>query len=84
MRRLVAALLLGLFAAVAVPALAETFEEIVARIDAALEDPPPGVTEESLKSCRSMRNTAVKLYRMGMAARAERRLRMCLKLLRLE
>lgn len=76
-----AALLLLTWAPPAVAA--ESFEQQVARIDEALKTNPSGVTDQALSACRSMRDMAVKLYRMGHAERAERRLKMCHKLLEL-
>jgi hypothetical protein len=65
----------------ALPAFAGSFETLLARVDEGLKTNPSGVPEHNLKACRSMRDMAVKLYSMGRPTRAERRLKMCVKLL---
>lgn len=62
-------------------AWATTFEEVLAAIDEALETNPYGVSEDSLRSCKAMRDTAVLLAEMGRYTRAVRRLNACTKLL---
>jgi hypothetical protein len=57
------------------------FDKALAQIDEALATNPNGVSEDSLRSCRSMRKTAVLLRKMGHHARAVRRLKSCLRLL---
>lgn len=80
-----AALLAGAVALLlAAPAAADRFEQLVAQIDQALATNPAGVPEHNLKACKSMRDMAVKLYRMGKPERAERRLKMCRKLLEID
>lgn len=59
------------------------FERAVAQIDHALETNPSGVSQQALRACKSMRDMAEKLYRAGHPTRAERRLKMCRKLLEL-
>ena len=65
------------------PVAADAFEKQLAIIDQALETNPSGVTQQALDACKTMRDMAVKLYRMGKPTRAERRLKMCRKLLEL-
>ena len=57
---------------------AETFEEMLARVDRALQRNPQRASQEILLSCRSRRNFAVRLYDSGMLPRAERSLKYCL------
>jgi tetratricopeptide (TPR) repeat protein len=68
----------------ATPAWADDFDKALAEIDKALETNPYSVSEDSLKSCEAMRNTAVLLRKMGQIDRAVRRLKSCRKLLGLE
>jgi hypothetical protein len=63
------------------PVQADAWDDALAEIDEALETNPNGVSEESLRSCRAMRKTAVLLRKMGQHARAVRRLKSCRKLL---
>ena len=72
-----------LVALLAVPgvALAETFEETLARVDQALQRNPHGASQELLLSCRSRRNFAVRLFDSGMQPRAERSLQYCINAL---
>ena len=87
-RRMGTRSLLAAFAAVslllALPANAQqvsAFDKALAQIDEALVTNPHGVSEDSLRSCRAMRKTAVLLRKMGHYARAARRLQSCLRLL---
>jgi hypothetical protein len=66
------------------PTQKEMWERSLAQVDEALEANPSGVSQESLKSCRSTRKTAVLLYKMGHHARAFRRLEYCRMLLRID
>ena len=59
------------------------FERALAQIDHALETNPSGVSDQAIRACKGMRDMAVKLYRAGHPTRAERRLKMCRKLLEL-
>jgi len=71
----------------ALPATAQpvsAFDKVLAQIDEALVTNPHGVSEDSLRSCRAMRKTAVLLRKMGHHARAARRLKSCLRLLGIE
>jgi hypothetical protein len=67
----------------ATPVAADSFEKQIAQIDHALETNPSGVTQQALDACKSMRDMAVKLYKLGKPDRAERRLKMCRRLLEL-
>ncbi len=65
------------------PVLAAGFMEDLARVDAALEDNPSHVSAQTLQNCRYRRNDAVKLHNAGYSDRAERRLKACIKELKL-
>jgi hypothetical protein len=62
----------------------DSFDKALAEIDEALATNPMGASDESIKSCRAMRDTAVLLREIGQIARAVRRLKACRRLLRLE
>jgi hypothetical protein len=66
------------------PVRADAFDEALAQIDEALETNPNGVSQESLRTCRAMRKTAVLLRKMGHYERAVRRLKACRRLLGLD
>ena len=66
------------------PVSADEFDKALAEIDEALETNPHGVSEDSLRSCRAMRKTAILLRKMGKHARAVRRIKACRRLLGLE
>jgi hypothetical protein len=66
------------------PSQAEVWKQSLAQVDEALETNPSEVSEASVNSCRSMRKTAVLLYKMGHHARAFRRLASCRALLRID
>ncbi len=63
---------------------AGNFRRDLAIIDQALENNPRQVLMEAVDACRPMRDMAVKLYKMKRYDRAERRLKMCKKLLKIE
>jgi len=63
---------------------AGNFKRDLAIIDQALENNPRQVPGEALDACRPMRDMAVKLYKMKRYERAERRIKMCKKLLEIE
>jgi len=65
------------------PALADTFNEDLERVDQALKENPSGVLKQSLQSCLNQRNSAVKLQRMGMEVQARRSLKYCFESLRI-
>jgi cytochrome c553 len=63
--------------------LAADFKENVSRVDRALEENPSHVPPEVLQTCNYRRNEAVRLYRLGYPERAQRRLKACLKALKI-
>jgi hypothetical protein len=65
------------------PASAQGYHKMLAMVDQALESNPSQVPEQSVKSCKTSRDMAVKLYKMGKPARAERRLKHCMQLLKI-
>jgi hypothetical protein len=65
------------------PASAQNYHQMLAMVDQALESNPSQVPAQSIKSCQTSRNMAVKLYKMGKPARAERRLKHCMQLLKI-
>jgi hypothetical protein len=64
------------------PASAQNYQQMLAMVDQALESNPSQVPDQSVKSCKTSRDMAVKLYKMGKPARAERRLKHCMQLLK--
>ncbi|MDJ0851631.1 MAG: hypothetical protein QNK04_24920 [Myxococcota bacterium] len=82
----IAALALGasFLLALPTPARADGFDKALAEIDEALEKNPHNASPESLRSCRSMRKTAVLLRKMGHIERAVRRINSCRRLLGLD
>ena len=81
---LTAAAIVPLALALPLPAHADTFDRELAAIDEALETNPNGVSQESLRSCRAMRKTAILLHQMGRSTRAFRRLKSCRRLLEID
>jgi len=73
----------GALIALANPALSSSFNEDLERVDEALKHNPSGVLRQSLESCLSARNSAVKLYSMGMTTQAQRSLQYCFDSLRI-
>lgn len=65
------------------PAMSTTFNEDLARVDAALKTNPSGALRQSLESCLKQRNHAVSLREMGMTTRAQRALQYCFDSLRI-
>jgi cytochrome c553 len=63
------------------PLLAGEFAEDLARVDAALRKHLPEVPPAAKESCRSRRNSAIRLYRTGQRDRAERSLKFCMEVL---
>ena len=59
--------------------LAADFKENLSRVDRALEENPSHVLPEVLQTCAYQRNDAVRLYRLGYPERAQRRLKACMK-----
>jgi len=62
-------------------AVAESFEQRLARVDRALQRNPNGVVEFALDTCHNRRRYAVKLYYAGETVRADRSLQYCVDLL---
>ena len=75
----VAAVLLLLAAA---PAAAGEYHRDLALVNNGLEKNPSGVPKDAVEACMPMRDMAITLYKMGKKDRAERRLEMCKKLLK--
>lgn len=75
-------LVLGLFLPGPLPILAGDFDDDLARVDRALRENPSRVPVETLDSCRSRRNTAVRLHDSGFRARADRSLKYCFQVLK--
>jgi len=63
------------------PLRAGEFEDELARVDRVLKQRPSDIPAQALESCLYRRNDAVRLYRAGQVARAERRLRYCTRTL---
>jgi len=82
-----AAMLVACFAAIGMlapaPASAQNYHQMLAMVDQALESNPSQVPDQSIKSCKTSRDMAVKLYKMGKPTRAERRLKHCMQLLKI-
>jgi len=78
--RLLAVAALLVATGIAAPSRAD-FEEDLARIDAALKGNPGRVPGPALESCLNRRGFALRLYRGGHDARAQRALRSCFHLL---
>jgi hypothetical protein len=78
----VAALAAFLFLSTA-PLAAGNFETDLALVDHALANNPDRLPQAALDACRPMRNVAVKLYKAGKRASAERRLKTCKRLLKI-
>jgi len=67
----------------AAPAMAGEYRRDLAVVNDGLANNPSGVPEDALDACKPMRDMAITLYKMGKKDRAERRLEMCKKLLKL-
>ena len=65
------------------PLAAGNFEKDLALIDHALANNPDRLPNAALDACKTMRDVAVKLYKAGKRAPAERRLRTCKRLLKI-
>jgi hypothetical protein len=68
---------------VAEPAAAQYYEKDLAVVNQALETNPSQVPQEAVDACKSMRDMAVQLNKMGKRDRAERRLKSCKQLLKI-
>ncbi len=64
-------------------ALAGDFYDDVRRVDQALRTNPNKVIDQAIESCRTRRNAAMKLHKVGQITRAERRLRHCFEALQI-
>jgi cytochrome c553 len=71
----------GLLATASTQIYADEFENTLALVDRALQTNPKHLVPHALDTCMSRRMFAIKLYRAGHNARAERSLRYCTKLL---
>ena len=67
----------------ALPAVAGEYHRDLALVNNGLETNPSGVPEDAVDACKPMRDMAITLYKMGKKDRAERRLEMCKKLLKI-
>ena len=67
----------------AAPAMAGEYHHDLALVNNGLAKNPSGVPQDAVDACKPMRDMAVTLYKMGKKDRAERRLEMCKKLLKL-
>lgn len=65
------------------PALGDTFEDELARIDRALREEGGATPWQVRDSCRARRNAAVRLYEIGQTARALRGLKYCRDVLKI-
>jgi len=81
-KRMAAALLLALLATGS-PALAGDFHRDLATVNQALVNNPSQVPKEALDACRTTRDMAITLFKMGKHDRAERRLQSCMQLLKI-
>ena len=61
----------------AIPVMANTFQDDLDQVDNALKTNPSGALRQSLESCLKARNHAITLNKMGMAERARRALQYC-------
>jgi cytochrome c553 len=77
MRRISQNLIFAALAILAIPVMANTFQEDLKQVDDALKNNPSGALRQSLESCLKSRNHAVTLNKMGMGERARRALQYC-------
>ena len=77
MRRISKNLIFAALAILAIPVMANTFQEDLNQVDDALKNNPSGALRQSLESCLKARNHAVVLDRMGQGERARRALQYC-------
>jgi len=77
MRRISQNLIFAALAILAIPVMANTFQEDLKQVDAALKNNPSGALRQSLESCLKARNHAVVLDKMGQEERARRALQYC-------
>jgi hypothetical protein len=67
----------------ATPVMAGDYHRDLAVVNDGLANNPSGVPSDAVDACKPMRDMAITLYKMGKKERAERRLDMCKKLLKL-
>jgi cytochrome c553 len=77
MRRISQKLIFAALAILTIPVIANTFQEDLKQVDAALKNNPSGALRQSLESCLKARNHAVVLDKMGQEERARRALQYC-------
>ena len=77
MRRISQNLIFAALAILAIPVMANTFQEDLSQVDNALKNNPSGALRQSLESCLKARNHAVVLDKMGQGERARRALQYC-------
>ncbi|RLQ22777.1 hypothetical protein DWB85_04835 [Seongchinamella sediminis] len=70
-------LILAASVLVALPAMANIFQDELDQVDYALKNNPTHALQQSLESCLRQRNAAVKLNKMGDEVRARRALQYC-------
>ena len=83
MRRISKNLIFAALAILAIPVMANTFQEDLEQVDNAIKNNPSGALRQSLESCLKARNHAVVLNKMGQGERARRALQYCFDSLRL-
>jgi hypothetical protein len=71
------------FSMLAAPTAAGEYHRDLALVDNALANNPGHVPQDAVDACKPMRDMAVTLYKMKKKERAERRLTMCKKLLKI-
>ena len=77
MHRISQSLIFSALAILAIPVIADTFQEDLEQVDDALKHNPSGALQQSRESCLKSRNHAVTLNKMGMEERARRALQYC-------
>jgi len=77
MRRFSQNLIFLALTTLAIPLMANTFQDDLDQVDKALTTNPSGALQQSLESCLKARNHAITLNKMGMAERARRALQYC-------
>jgi cytochrome c553 len=77
MRRISQNLIFAALAILAIPIMANTFQEDLEQVDHAIKNNPSGALRQSLESCLKARNHAVVLNKMGQGERARRALQYC-------
>ena len=77
MRRISKNLIFAALAILAIPVMANTFQEDLEQVDNAIKNNPSGALRQSLESCLKARNHAVVLNKMGQGERAHRALQYC-------